>query len=126
MVLWEIATVVTRLGGSPYPLLTNTELMRFIKNGQRMEKPELCSDHVYSLMLDCWKQDGNERPSFQELVGRLEELMTQEVEYFDFDKVDESKEYYLVQDVKTNEGDLDRVDELKINNDNITTTEISF
>lgn len=66
----------------------------------------------YSLMLDCWKQDLNERPSFQELVGRLERLMHQEVEYFDFDKVDESKDYYLVQDVKTNEDDVDGVDEL--------------
>ena len=66
----------------------------------------------YSLMLDCWKQDLNERLSFQELVGRLERLMHQEVEYFDFDKVDESKDYYLVQDVKTNEDDVDGVDEL--------------
>lgn len=66
----------------------------------------------YSLMLDCWKQDLNERPSFQELVGRLERLMHQKVEYFDFDKVDESKDYYLVQDVKTNEDDVDGVDEL--------------
>lgn len=66
----------------------------------------------YSLMLDCWKQDLNERPSFQELVERLERLMHQEVEYFDFDKVDESKDYYLVQDVKTNEDDVDGVDEL--------------
>ena len=66
----------------------------------------------YSLMLDCWKQDLNERPSFQELVGKLERLMHQEVEYFDFDKVDESKDYYLVQDVKTNEDDVDGVDEL--------------
>ena len=66
----------------------------------------------YSLMLDCWKQDLNERPSFQELVGRLERLMHQEVEYFDFDKVDESKDYYLVQDVKTNEDEVDGVDEL--------------
>ena len=79
--------------------------------------PITCNPHFftlfsYSLMLDCWKQDLNERPSFQELVGRLERLMHQEVEYFDFDKVDESKDYYLVQDVKTNEDDVDGVDEL--------------
>ena len=34
------------LGGSPYPLLTNTEVMRRLKTGYRMEKPDLCSDHV--------------------------------------------------------------------------------
>ena len=63
-------------------------------------------------MLDCWKQDQDERPSFQELVKSLEELMLQEVEYFDFDKVDESRDYYNVQESKT-EDDDDEDDELK-------------
>ena len=75
-----------------------------------ISNPHLSTLFSYSLMLDCWKEDLNERPSFQELVGRLERLMHQEVEYFDFDKVDESKDYYLVQEVKTNEDDLDGVD----------------
>ena len=35
-----------RLGGSPYPLLSNAELMKRLKDGYRMEKPDLCSDHV--------------------------------------------------------------------------------
>lgn len=52
----------------------------------------------YSLILDCWKQDQDERPSFQEMVGRLEELMHQEAEYFDFNQMDESKDYYQVKD----------------------------
>lgn len=42
--------------------------------------------------------------------------MHQEVEYFDFDKVDESKDYYLVQDVKTNEDDVVELMSYKINN----------
>ena len=55
-------------------------------------------------MLDCWKQDGDERPSFQELYGRLEQLMLQEVEYFDVNKIDQSKDYYQVEDQKS-QGD---------------------
>ena len=54
-------------------------------------------------MMDCWKQLSNERPSFQELVLRLEDLMLEEVEYFDFNKVDESKDYYQVKESRTTE-----------------------
>ncbi|KAJ7371966.1 hypothetical protein OS493_021392 [Desmophyllum pertusum] len=101
VVMWEIATV----GGTPYPLLGNAELMRRLKTGYRMEKPDLCSGNFYSMMLDCWRQDRDERPSFQELVEKLEQLMLQEVEYIDFDKVDESKDYYHVPETEENDDD---------------------
>ena len=52
-------------------------------------------------MMECWKQIPDERPSFQELVERLEQLMLQDVEYFDFNKVDETKDYYNVRESKT-------------------------
>ena len=55
-------------------------------------------------MMECWKQNPDERPSFQELVERLEQLMLQDVEYFDFNKVDETKDYYNVRESKT--GDI--------------------
>ena len=63
------------------------------------------SRRSYSMMLDCWRHDRDERPSFQELVERLEQLMLQEVEYFDFDKVDESKDYYHVPETEENDDD---------------------
>ena len=56
-------------------------------------------------MMECWKQNPDERPSFQELVGRMEQSMLQEVEYFDFDLVDETKDYYQVRESKTGESD---------------------
>ena len=52
----------------------------------------------YSLMTDCWKYDPDERPTFPELVERLEELMLKEVDYHTFDKLDESKACYAVQE----------------------------
>ena len=54
-------------------------------------------------MMECWKQIPDERLSFQELVERLEQLMLQDVEYFDFNKVDETKDYYNVRESKTGE-----------------------
>ena len=49
-------------------------------------------------MTACWKENHYERPSFQDLVTRLEQLMLREVEYFDFNLVDASKDYYQVQE----------------------------
>ncbi|XP_073237928.1 tyrosine kinase receptor Cad96Ca-like [Porites lutea] len=102
VVMWEIAT----LGGSPYPLLNNIDVMRRLKTEYRMEKPDLCPDDLYSLMKDCWKQNPDERPSFPELVERLEQLMLQEVEYLDFNSLNETKDYYQVP-AESNTGEID-------------------
>ena len=56
-------------------------------------------------MKDCWKQNPDERPSFPELVERLEQLMLQEVEYLDFNLLDETKDYYQVTESNTREID---------------------
>ena len=54
-------------------------------------------------MMDCWKQNPDERPSFRELVERLERTMTEQVEYLDLKQLDETKTYYQVQESKTGE-----------------------
>ena len=58
-------------------------------------------------MTDCWKQNPDERPSFRELVEMLESLMLQDVEYFDFNLLDETKDYYQFQESKTREVNSD-------------------
>ena len=45
-------------------------------------------------MMDCWKQNPDERPSFRELVERLERTMTEQVEYLDLKQLDVTKAYY--------------------------------
>ena len=58
-------------------------------------------------MTDCWKQNPDERPSFKELVEVLENLMLQDVEYFDFTLLAETKDYYQFQESKTGEVNSD-------------------
>lgn len=67
VVLWEIGT----LGASPYPTISNKELIPFLLSGERLDKPDICTDQVYTLMLQCWHEDPVERPSFEELYGIL-------------------------------------------------------
>ena len=41
--LWEICT----LGGHPYPTISNKQLLQFLLQGNRLEKPHNCSDDMY-------------------------------------------------------------------------------
>ena len=43
-------------------------------------------------MSDCWKEEPDERPSFQQLISKFEAMMTNATDYYDFDKLDEA--YY--------------------------------
>lgn len=48
----------------------------------------------YELMLDCWKGNPEERPTFAYLISALEEMMTEDAPYFDPSKVDEAEPCY--------------------------------
>ena len=41
-------------------------------------------------MLDCWKEEPDERPSFEQLIPKLEKMMTKDNPYFDWDGDNES------------------------------------
>ncbi|KAL9980663.1 hypothetical protein ACROYT_G009275 [Oculina patagonica] len=90
VVLWEIAT----LGGFPYPGIRNSELMRQLRRGYRMEKPDTCSDEFYQLMTRCWADDPDARPTFTELCQDLKEWMQRDVPYLDLSQLDEDQPYY--------------------------------
>ncbi|KAH3818980.1 hypothetical protein DPMN_120710 [Dreissena polymorpha] len=42
VVLWELLT----RGMCPYPAVDNWDIMRYLKSGRRLEKPEYCPDDV--------------------------------------------------------------------------------
>ena len=56
-------------------------------------------------MTDCWNQDPDERPSFQRLYNRLDEMLEQQVDYFDPSKQDDSKYCYKTQESTISEAD---------------------
>ncbi|PIO25907.1 hypothetical protein AB205_0175090, partial [Aquarana catesbeiana] len=65
IVLYEIFT----LGQTPYTTLKSLEGVRTkLTSGYRLPQPPLCTSDIYSLMLRCWHQNLNSRPSFQEIV----------------------------------------------------------
>ena len=50
----------------------------------------------HELTSECWKQDPSTRPSFAQLIEKLEVIMQKDVPYLDLGKHDESSPYYHV------------------------------
>ncbi|CAJ0605019.1 unnamed protein product [Cylicocyclus nassatus] len=93
ILLFEIIT----LGGSPYPLIPPEDLLNYLENGRRMERPDNCPEQFYEVMAECWRFEPEKRPDFltirQKLAAQLEEI-TEEYNYL---KLDSKKDYYNVQ-----------------------------
>ncbi|KAK7084948.1 hypothetical protein SK128_003296 [Halocaridina rubra] len=68
---WEIVT----LGSTPYPGMTAREVMRRVREGYRLERPEHCRPEFYHIVTKCWHQDLNKRPSFTELKMEMSQLL---------------------------------------------------
>ncbi|XP_077869997.1 uncharacterized protein LOC144362818 [Saccoglossus kowalevskii] len=83
IVLYEI---VTR-GGRPYPGMTPREVLTSLQNGYRMSKPHDCSSAMYGLMTQCWQENPEERPTFTDLRERLDDLLSQFIDYFNNDSI---------------------------------------
>lgn len=91
VLMWEIVT----LGSTPYPGMSGSEVMKRVREGVRLEKPEHCDRSViiqittplpgiivdyiglilvffireiYNMMFYCWDNDPQERPSFPQMV----------------------------------------------------------
>lgn len=66
VLMYEIIT----LGRTPYPGMSGHEVLRMIENGGRMEKPRgppAVPDEYYNMMLKCWNQQPEERPTFESI-----------------------------------------------------------
>jgi hypothetical protein len=70
--MWEIVTGAR----IPYTALSNAETITFVEQGNRLEKPKGCNDELYSVMMECWNEDPVKRPSFEQLLPKLEKFNT--------------------------------------------------
>lgn len=59
----------------PYSGHQNAEIEEFLKMGNRLYHPEQCPDAMYSIWLDCWSYDAASRPSFTQVVQRIEQFL---------------------------------------------------
>ena len=75
IVLYEIITY----GRIPYPGCNTAQILEQVQQGcYRMPRPMGCPAKLHNIMLDCWREEPSNRPTFETLQGQLEEFFTTE------------------------------------------------
>ena len=75
ILLWEIAT----FGIMPWKGSNAREIITFLEQGVRLDRPLATSEKLWSLMLSCWNGDPVKRPTFDKIVEISLELAPPEV-----------------------------------------------
>uniref|UniRef100_UPI00398F0612 tyrosine-protein kinase FRK n=1 Tax=Pristiophorus japonicus TaxID=55135 RepID=UPI00398F0612 len=70
ILLYEIITY----GKMPYPGMTNYQVIQELAKGYRMPCPSECPPPLYEIMIDCWRDNDCERPTFETLQWKLEDF----------------------------------------------------
>ncbi|CAG2108269.1 unnamed protein product, partial [Medioppia subpectinata] len=95
VLMWEIVT----LGGTPYPGLAAAEVIKYVREGNRLLKPEHCKREMYNIMYYCWDRDPNQRPTFTQLVEYLDKLLISENDYIELDRFPDHSYYNTIPDL---------------------------
>ncbi|XP_075454724.1 tyrosine-protein kinase Blk [Ascaphus truei] len=77
--VWSFGVLLTEIvtyGRIPYPGMTNPEVVRNLDQGYRMPCPENCSAELYEIMLKCWRDKLEDRPTFEYLQFVMEDFNT--------------------------------------------------
>uniref|UniRef100_A0A8C1YXB2 Tyrosine-protein kinase n=1 Tax=Cyprinus carpio TaxID=7962 RepID=A0A8C1YXB2_CYPCA len=77
--VWSFGILLTELvtkGRVPYPGMNNREVLEQVERGYRMPSPQDCPSSLHELMVQCWKKEAEERPTFEYLQAFLEDYFT--------------------------------------------------
>ncbi|XP_075964476.1 tyrosine-protein kinase Lck isoform X2 [Anarhichas minor] len=77
--VWSFGILLTEIvtyGRIPYPGMSNPEVIQNLERGYRMPKPENCSDGLHDVMSLCWRENPEDRPTFEYLRSVLEDFFT--------------------------------------------------
>ncbi|XP_058497565.1 tyrosine-protein kinase Lyn [Solea solea] len=72
VLLYEIIT----FGKIPYPGMTKGEVMTSVQRGYRMPQPDNCPAELYDIMMSCWKNKPEDRPTFDYMQSVLGDFYT--------------------------------------------------
>ncbi|ESO09335.1 hypothetical protein HELRODRAFT_133620, partial [Helobdella robusta] len=71
VVLWELLT----RGASPYLEVDSWDFIKFLKSGRRLMQPVYCPLALYRMMRRCWHTDPSSRPTFDELITSIQNII---------------------------------------------------
>lgn len=70
--------------------MTNEETIKWVFSGNRLGKPEKCEEDVWQIVRKCWRYKASERPTFEEIVHELNELV--KIEKVEEEEKEDAKE----------------------------------
>ena len=76
--MWEVFTYCEK---ELYENQTIEQVVRFLKNGKRLPN-KFFPFGLYDIMLSCWNEDPQKRPSFFQLYSQLKEKLNQSLKGF--------------------------------------------
>uniref|UniRef100_G3PN00 Tyrosine-protein kinase n=1 Tax=Gasterosteus aculeatus aculeatus TaxID=481459 RepID=G3PN00_GASAC len=72
VLLFEIITY----GKIPYPGMTKGEVISSVQRGYRMPQPGNCPNELYAIVMLCWKNKPEDRPTFDYMQSVLDDFYT--------------------------------------------------
>ena len=72
---------VFSLGQDPYAGIETRQILKFLRSGERMSRPEMATSEMYEMMCRCWEENLEIRPKFEELAAKLHEVLEDKSEY---------------------------------------------
>ncbi|KAF8367862.1 hypothetical protein PRIPAC_85691, partial [Pristionchus pacificus] len=102
VLLFEIIT----LGGNPYPDWPAAEILTRLKRGRRMDRPDNCTDHMFTVMNTCWQYKPENRPNFSDLRQKMGVALEEVSEDDYYLKLNARALYYCTQ------SDIDEITEI--------------
>ncbi|XP_061668808.1 tyrosine-protein kinase Blk [Syngnathoides biaculeatus] len=75
--VWSFGILLTEIvtyGRTPYPGMSNPEVVRGLERSFRMSRPDGCPEELHRLMMACWRERPEERPTFEFLQNLLQDF----------------------------------------------------
>lgn len=68
--------LVAEKSGPCHTGMNNREVLEQVERGYRMQCPGNCPPSLHEVMVQCWKREPEERPTFEYLQSFLEDYFT--------------------------------------------------
>lgn len=75
--VWSFGIVMIEIlqkGSRPYINMNNIQVIQYISSGNRISKPENCSDAIYNIIKNCWKEYPKDRYTFKIIKEKLKNI----------------------------------------------------
>uniref|UniRef100_A0AC34QZU9 Protein kinase domain-containing protein n=1 Tax=Panagrolaimus sp. JU765 TaxID=591449 RepID=A0AC34QZU9_9BILA len=110
--IWSFGIVLYEMysfGEVPFSKIEPKDLIEHLERGNRPEKPELCTKEIYDVMMKCWNENPEDRPSFEELLTVFTVFLERSTETYGYLPLLKTENAPLANETncKTNDGVAD-------------------